>query len=58
MLFLQASEKRKELDEKHKQLEETHHDGPQGKEVASTGLDISSLTDKLKLIYKVINTLH
>ena len=55
--FLRGSEKRKELNEKCKQLEETRHDKPQEKEVATTGLVMSGMTDKLKLIYKVISTL-
>ena len=50
MSFLRASEKRKDLDEKRKQLEETHHDEPQEKEVASTGVVMSGMTAKLKLI--------
>ena len=58
MWFLQASEKRKQLDEKHKQLEETCHDKPQEKEVVSTGLAMSGMMVKLKLIYKVISTLQ
>ena len=58
MSFLQASEKRKEFDEKRKQLEETRHDEHQEKEVASTGVVMSGMMTKLKLIYKVISTLH
>ena len=58
MLFLRASEKRKELDEKRKQLEETRHDEPQEKEVASTGVVMSGMTAKLQLIYKVISTIY
>ena len=58
MSFLRTSEKRKELDNKRKQLEATRHDEPQEKEVDSTGVVVSGMTNKLKLIYKVISTLH
>ena len=46
------------MDEKRKKLNETPHDEPQEKEVGSIRIVMSGMTAKLKLIYKVISTLH
>ena len=55
--FLRASEKRKELNEKRKQMEETRRDEPQEKEVVSTGVVVSCMAAKLKVISTPLNSM-